>query len=66
MLHEDKRYRIRVEKPVLQLTSSGECHYQFDIGSWLVFDTLGEASEFLRERLEVMNSAENRKENGGA
>jgi hypothetical protein len=66
MLHEDNRYRIRVEKPILLLTSNGECHYQFDIGSWLVFDTLGEASEFLRERLEIMNSAENRKENGGA
>ena len=66
MLHEDNRNRVRVEKPVLQLTSSGECHYRFDIGSWMVFDTLGEASEFMRDRLQVDGPEKVRKKNGGA
>ena len=66
MLHDDSRNRIRVEKPMLQLTSSGDCHYQFDIGSWIVFDTPGEASEFLQERLQVVDSVKSGRKNGGA
>ena len=66
MLHQDNRNRIRVEKPILQLTSSGECRYQFDIGSWIVFDTLSEASEFIRGRLQVEESIKDQKINGGA
>ncbi len=65
MLHEDNRNKIRVEKPVLQMASNGECHYQFDVGSWIVFDTLGEASEFIRNRLQVDETEKVRKGNGG-
>ena len=64
MLHKDSRNRIRVDKPFLQLTTSGECHYQFDIGSWIIFDTPGEASDFIRDRLHVVESDKIEKENG--
>lgn len=35
------------------MASNGEYHYQFDVGSWIVFDTLGEAKVFIRDRLQV-------------
>jgi hypothetical protein len=66
MLHEDSRNKVRVAKPFLQLTSSGKCHYQFDIGSWIVFDTLGEASEFIQNRLRVVEPEGMEGQNGGA
>lgn len=63
MLHEDSRNKIRVAKPSLQLTSSGECHYQFDIGSWIVFDNLAEAAEFIQNRLHIVEPGCNEEEN---
>ncbi len=65
MLHEDSRNKLRVAKPFLQLTSSGKCHYQFDIGSWIVFDTLDEASEFIQNRLRVIEHEGMKGQNGG-
>lgn len=66
MLHEDSRNKVRVAKPFLQLTSSGKCHYQFDIGSWIVFDSLEEASEFIQHRLRVVEPVEMEGQNGGS
>ena len=66
MLHENSRNKIRVGKPILQLTTSGECHYQFDTGCWIVFDSIDEASEFIQSRLRVEESGETKKKNGGA
>ena len=54
MLHEDSRNKIRVGKPFLQLTTSGECRYQFDFGSWIVFDNIAEASKFMQSRLRLV------------
>ena len=64
MLHKDSRNKIRVDKPFLQLTTSGECYYQFDIGSWIIFDTPGEASDFIQNRLRVVEPDEIEEENG--
>jgi hypothetical protein len=64
MLHKDSRNKIRVDKPFLQLTTSGECHYQFDTGSWIIFDTLSEASDFIQNRLHVVAPDEIQKGNG--
>jgi hypothetical protein len=64
MLHKDSRNKIRVDKPFLQLTTSGECHYQFAIGSWIIFDTPGEASDFIRDRLRVVEPDEIEEANG--
>ena len=67
MLHEDRINKIRAEQPNLQLTEEGEYHYQFDTGSWIVFNTLGEASEFIRDRLRYHEGLiDAKKENGGA
>ena len=64
MLNPERRIWIRVDKPSLQLTTSGECHYQFAIGSWIIFDTPGEASDFIRDRLRVVEPDEIEEENG--
>jgi hypothetical protein len=66
MLHEDSRNRVRVAKPFLQLTSNGKCHYQFDIGSWIVFDSLEEASEFIQNRLLILEPDKIEEPNGGS
>ena len=59
MLHKDSRSKIRVGKPFLQLTTSGKCHYQFGTESWIVFDTLSEAIEFIQDRLNVEETGGN-------
>lgn len=56
MLHKDSRSKIRVDKPFLQLTTSGKCLYQFGTGSWIVFDTLSEAADFIQDRLNVVGT----------
>ena len=67
MLHEDRNNKIRVGQPTFQLTEEGEYHYQFDTGSWIVFSTLGEASEFIRDQLRYDEGLiDAKKENGGA
>jgi len=66
MLHEDSRNKVRVAKPFLQLTSNGKCHYQFDIGSWIVFDTLDEASEFIQNRLRIVEPDKIEEQNGSS
>ena len=66
MLHEDSRNKVRVAKPFLQLTSSGQCHYQFDTGSWMIFDSLAEASEFIQHRLRIVEDEQTEEQINGA